>query len=294
MPGAQQHSQLDDRDADDSYSDYSQADWRMLELWGPCMTDLLLSRVASAQRLSEQVAEKLVLEIRSGRLPLGAKLPAEARLVEQLGVSRTVVREAVSRLKSMGLVDARQGSGVYVKAALPEEPLRFNVRSLKSKEAVIQMTEVRRALEAEVAATAARRRTSADLKNIQRAVKALDNAVGSGGNGVDEDVLFHRALAEAARNPFLMSTLDYLARFLHGTVGVMRANEAHRDDFIRQVREEHAAIVAAIELGNPAQSRKAATRHMNNAVRRINAADPKFWTDVGERLAQPLVEGLPP
>jgi GntR family transcriptional repressor for pyruvate dehydrogenase complex len=257
------------------------------------MTNLQLSTVTPGRRLSEQVAEQLEAEVRSGRLAPGSKLPPEARLVEQLGVSRTVVREAVSRLKSMGLVDARQGSGVYVKTSLPQEPLSFNVRYRKSKEAVIQMVEVRRALEAEVAALAAQRRTAAELQRIRRAVAALDKAVKAGGSGVEQDVLFHRALAEAARNPFLMSTLDYLARFLHGTVGVMRANEAHRDDFVREVRDEHAAILAAIEAGDPAKARQSATRHMNNAVRRINAADPAFWTQEGERLAQPLVDGLP-
>jgi GntR family transcriptional regulator, transcriptional repressor for pyruvate dehydrogenase complex len=248
--------------------------------------------VSSGARLSDQVAQQLATEIRAGRLAPGAKLPPEARLVEQFAVSRTVVREAVSRLKSLGLVDSRQGSGVYVNASVPFAPLNFDARHAVSKEAVVQMVEVRRALEAEVAALAAQRRTTADLQRIQQAVTALDLAVHAGGNGVDEDVKFHRAIADAASNPFLIGTLEYLAQFLRGATQVTRANEARRTDFAAQVQAEHAAIVSAIEARDVARARQAAGRHMNNAIRRIEQADPSFWSQEGERLAQPLVKGL--
>jgi len=115
--------------------------------------------------LSEQVAEALSAEIRAGRPAAGDKLPTEAALVEQFAVSRTVVREAVSRLKSLGLVESRQGSGVFVKRAA-FAPLNFDTRSAASMQAVIQMVEVRRALEAEVAALAAQRRTAADVTTV--------------------------------------------------------------------------------------------------------------------------------
>jgi GntR family transcriptional regulator, transcriptional repressor for pyruvate dehydrogenase complex len=247
--------------------------------------------VSSGARLSDQVAHQLAAEIQAGRLAPGAKLPAEARLVEEFLVSRTVVREAVARLKSLGLVDSRQGSGVYVRAALPFEPLNFDARHAESREAVMQMVEVRRALEAEVASLAAQRRSVADVRGIQRSVRALDKAVQAGGDGVEEDVQFHRAIAEAARNPFLMDTLNYLAQFLRGATRVTRANEARRADFAAQVREEHARIAAAIEAGDPKAAREAAARHMNNALRRIESADPAFWSQEGARLAQPLVRG---
>ena len=84
--------------------------------------------VASGARLSDQVAQQLAKSISAGRLAAGAKLPPEARLVEQFQVSRTVLREAVSRLKSLGLVDSRQGSGVYVSASPPYAPLNFDAR----------------------------------------------------------------------------------------------------------------------------------------------------------------------
>ena len=138
------------------------------------------SPVVSADRLSVQVAQRLANEIREGRLSPGDKLPTEAQLVEQFQVSRTVVREALSRLKSLGLVASRQGSGVYVDQSAAFEPLNFDARHAASREAVIHIVEVRRALEAECAQLAAEKRTAADLRGIQQALKALDVAVGLG------------------------------------------------------------------------------------------------------------------
>ncbi|WP_093020449.1 FadR/GntR family transcriptional regulator [Variovorax sp. OV700] len=248
--------------------------------------------IAPGARLADQVADALAAEVRSGRLSEGDRLPTEAALAEQFGVSRTVVREAVSRLKSLGLLDSRQGSGVYVRAA-GVEPLRFEMPHVASREAVVQMVELRRALEAEVAALAAERRTPEDVRRIQEAIEALHAAVAAGGNGADEDVRFHRAIAEAARNPFLIGTLQYLRQFLHGATRVTRANEARRADFAREVAQEHARIVEAIEAGDPLRAREAAKSHMDNAIRRIEQADPAFWQQEGAQLARPLVEGWP-
>lgn len=234
----------------------------------------------------------MAAEIRSGRLAAGDKLPTEASLVNQFSVSRTVVREAMSRLKSLGLIESRQGSGVFVKE-IGFSPLNFDAKSTVSRQAVIQMVEVRRALEAEVAALAAQRRTQVDVKRIRKSITRLDKAVLAGGDGVDEDVDFHRAIAETARNPFLIGTLEYLGQFLQGATRVTRANEARRADFARQVREEHAVIVSAIEAGDAEAARKAAASHMNNAIARIEHADPAFWQQTGVQLASPLVHGLP-
>ena len=88
--------------------------------------------------LSDQVADVMAAEIRSGRLAAGDKLPTEASLVNQFSVSRTVVREAMSRLKSLGLIESRQGSGVFVKE-IGFSPLNFDAKSTVSRQAVIQM-----------------------------------------------------------------------------------------------------------------------------------------------------------
>ncbi len=239
-------------------------------------------------KLAEQVAGALEAEIRAGRLTIGEKLPTEAALVQQFGVSRTVVREAISRLKSLGLLDARQGSGVYVQDP-GIAPLSFGRTLSASREAVAQIVEVRRALESEVAVLAAQRRSEQDVLNIRAALQAIAIAVAAGQDGVDEDVRFHRAIAQAAGNPFMISTLDYLAQFLRGATRVTRANEARRADFAQAVNLEHELIVRAIAAADPEAAHAAAAQHMKNALLRIQQADESFWQQDGERLAQSLV-----
>lgn len=249
-----------------------------------------LSAVQPSLRLADQVAQQLEAQIRARRFLPGDKLPTEAALVRQLAVSRTVVREAVSQLKSRHLVESRQGSGVFVKQA-GVEPLNFDDLPSAGKDAVSQIVEVRRALESEVAELAAQRRSPGDLRRIRLAVDALARAVAEGRDGVEEDVAFHRAIAQAAGNPFLISTLDYLAQYLRGATRVTRANEARRADFAQAVIVEHERIVRAIEAGDPRAARQAAADHMNNAIARIQQADPRFWQEDGKRLAQAI---LPP
>lgn len=239
-------------------------------------------------RLSEQLADALVVSIRDGQLSPGQKLPTEQALVERFGVSRTVVREALSRLKTLGLVESRQGSGAFVMATSQQALEQLSLEPDGSVDAVIQMVEVRRALEAESAALAAARRTPQSVKQIKQALQALGKAVKAGGDGVQEDVAFHTAIAQASRNPFLLATLAYLNRFLLDATRVTRANEATRADLEAQVHQEHSAIVKAIEAGDVAAARQAGTNHMLNAARRIGQADPAFWAHHGQQLADHL------
>lgn len=249
---------------------------------------LHFAAIKPGAKLAEQVADVLEQEIRAGRMKPGEKLPSEATLVQQFAVSRTVVREAISGLRSRGLVDARQGSGVFV-CQPGVEPLRFTVPSAAPHESVLQILEVRKALEAEVAELAAQRRTDSELEAIRSSLGAIREAVAQGRDGVEEDVRFHHAIAVASRNPFMTSTLDYLAQFLLGATRVTRANEARRLDFTQQVEDEHEAIVQAIEAGDADAARVAAARHMKNAQGRIKAADPGFWQEDGARLAGGLL-----
>ncbi|MFZ2991029.1 FCD domain-containing protein, partial [Ideonella sp.] len=127
-----------------------------------------------------------------------------------------------------------------------------------------------------------------DLRNIKAAVANLDKAVRAGGDGVAEDVAFHAAIAAAACNPFMLATLAYLNHFLLDATRVTRANEATRADLELAVRDEHAAIVAAIEAGDVQAARQAGSNHMANAAQRIGRASPEFWAAQGLQLADRL------
>jgi DNA-binding FadR family transcriptional regulator len=222
-----------------------------------------------ARALSDTVAQQLLKQIDKGAFERGGKLPTEAVLAQQFGVSRTVIREAVSRLKNEGVVEPRQGSGVFVAAHGAVRPLRIDYAEAVEPGSVVQILALRRAIEAEVAAEAAMRRTDADMMSIDAALVQIDEAVGEGEDGVTQDVAFHRAIAAATGNPYFLKTLTFLNQYLEAGTVVTRRNEALREDFSRQVREEHAAIAAAIRAGDAMAARNAAQSHMYNAQRRL-------------------------
>ncbi|PYE20576.1 GntR family transcriptional regulator [Paraburkholderia silvatlantica] len=222
--------------------------------------------------LSDTVAQQLLAQIDKGTFARGGKLPTEAVLAQEFGVSRTVIREAISRLKNEGVVEPRQGSGVYVSAHGAIRPLRIDYAQAMEGGSVLQILAVRRAIEAEVAAEAAMRRTDADMMAIDAALGKIDEAVAEDRDGVAEDVAFHRAIATVTGNPYFLKTLTFLNQYLEAGTVVTRRNEALREDFSRQVRDEHAAIAAAIRAGDPMAARNAAQTHMYNAARRLAEA----------------------
>jgi len=112
-----------------------------------------------------------------------------------------VVREAVHQLRSKGMVQSRQGSGVYVAPRPVNLPLAFDPAVLKSVQAVVHVVEVRRVLEGEMAALAAERAGRSQVAGLRRALKAIDAAAAAGHDGVAEDLSFHRLIGEATGNP---------------------------------------------------------------------------------------------
>ena len=114
---------------------------------------------------------------------------------------------------------------------------------------------------------------------MRGALEAIDAAVAAGGDGVDEDLAFHRSIAESTGNDVMVSTVRYLGEVLRGGIRVTRANEARRGDFIEEVRQEHHAILEAIEAGDARLARAAAYRHMKRAAFRLQDADDTFWTE---------------
>ncbi|GAB4400575.1 MAG: FCD domain-containing protein [Rhodoferax sp.] len=219
------------------------------------------------------MADLLRQRIERGELRPHDRLPTEQELVLRHGVSRTVVREAVSQLKSIGLLVSRQGSGVYVAAPSGPKALAFDPTVLHSLQAVIQVVEVRRALEGEVAALAAQRADPGAVQDILDALAAIDSAVEAGRDGVEEDLRFHRAVAAATGNPQFTRLLGFLEQYQRDAMTVTRANEALREDFVEQVRAEHREIAAAIAAHDPERARRAAIMHMFRAARRIEEAD---------------------
>jgi DNA-binding FadR family transcriptional regulator len=137
-----------------------------------------------ARALSDTVAQQLLKQIDKGAFARGGKLPTEAVLATQFGVSRTVIREAISRLKNEGVVEPRQGSGVFIAAHGAIRPLRIDYAEAVGAGSVLQILALRRAIEAEVASEAAMRRSDADMVSIDAALAKIAEAVAEGDDGV--------------------------------------------------------------------------------------------------------------
>jgi GntR family transcriptional repressor for pyruvate dehydrogenase complex len=220
------------------------------------------------ERLSDRLAALLVQQLESPGMGPGSRMPTERQIAETHGVSRTVVREAVHQLKSRGLLVSRQGAGIFV-ADHQNRPLAFNPEVMKSVEAVVQVVEVRRVIEGEIAALAAQRAKRSQVATIRRKLTAIDAAARAGGDGVDEDLEFHRAIGDACGNPQFGQIVAFLEQYLRDAMRVTRANEARRMDFMEAVRSEHRAIYDAIAARDAAGARKRALEHLANGRRRL-------------------------
>ena len=255
-----------------------------------------LASMAAAARgkttLADHVTSVLAQQIRSGEFAPDARLPSEMELTERFSVSRTVIREAISRLKSEGLVGSRRGSGTVVLPVTQATPFRLDLNmddGRDSIQAVLRVIELRRGVEGEMAALAAQRRTSAQNLAIQQALQAIDAAAAAGRDGVQEDFAFHAAISNASHNPLYTSLVQFLSQFLHAAIRVSRMNEARSNEFVQQVRAEHAALAQAINDGNAEAARAAALRHMEQSALRLQAADKAFWASAeGQAAARDL------
>lgn len=220
-------------------------------------------------RLSDRLAALLSAQIEGGGLHPGDRLPTEAQLAATYGVSRSVVREAVHQLRSRGLVISRQGAGVFVAPPPLHRPLDFDPTVLESLDAVLQVLELRRVLEGEMAALAAERATRAQVAGLRRALKAIEQAPAHGRLGVEEDFAFHRAIGEATHNPQFVRLLAFIEQYLLEGMRVTKGNEARRDEWMQQVHDEHLAIVEAIAVRDAEGARRAAIRHHLGGAARL-------------------------
>ena len=219
--------------------------------------------------LAQRVVAGLKDKILAGDLPPGHKLPSEAELIDEYGVSRTVVREAVTRLRAEGLVETFQGRGSFV-LAMPE-PTSFTVESaaIRTHHDVLDMVEFRLGIETEAAALAAARVNSAGAKAIREALQAFVNAAPE--NQVEADFAFHRALAAASANRFYLDLLDSLGPMMIMLARTRLGNAYSPTDaaHVDRVRREHDDIAAAVIAGDPATARAAMRVHLGNTRRRL-------------------------
>lgn len=233
------------------------------------MPEFKVERLTVSGSLTDRVCEALTQLIRGEDFPPGSRLPSEMKMASRFGVSRTVIREAVSRLKSEGLVEPRQGSGVFVRDEKIHAPFRIDPSIVESIPSILKVVELRMVLESEIAAFAARRRTAAQLNAIRKALKQIDIDENNGLDGVVADIAFHRSIAEATGNPHFLALIEFLFTFLKNATQVTRSYESTKLTLSHEVKKEHAEIVEAIANKDVESAREAARRHMEGASRRL-------------------------
>jgi GntR family transcriptional repressor for pyruvate dehydrogenase complex len=228
----------------------------------------------STPRLPEQIAAILARQIGEGRYLPGAKLPPESRLSEVFGVSRSVVREAISRLKTEGLLDSRQGKGVMVLGPAARTAFRMDGIDQLSQPDLSQFYEMRAVIESETAALAARRRSPKDLKRLRDCLARMARAVKDRRDGTQPDLEFHRIIAEVSGNRYLRDLMDYLNARAGSVIRTAREHSSRSSNLPSNVQKEHESIFKAIAAGDADAARVSSRRHLHSAARRLGINKP--------------------
>ena len=222
--------------------------------------------------LVKQVRDNLRSEIASGRFEVGEKLPSQSLLTERFDVSRTVVREAIASLEADGLVESHQGAGVFVIARAGQSHLPFQRIDQERISSLLEMLELRAAVEIEAAALAAQRRSPVQEEAIFRAHQAVAASIARDERSTDADFAFHRAIAAATNNPRFSEFLDLL-----GQSAIPRASlqaegtDSVRGSYFDKIVDEHRQIAQAISAGDEAAAREAMRTHLKGSQRRYRA-----------------------
>ncbi|WP_434456957.1 FadR family transcriptional regulator [Stutzerimonas urumqiensis] len=223
--------------------------------------------------LAHEIVDELTRRILAGTLRLGDKLPSENMLVKEYGVSRTVIREALSRLQTAGYVETHHGKGTFVVERVAQTGLRLSHETAAD---VRWILELRMGVETQAVALAALRRTDAQLLGMRQALDDYEALASSGDSCVEADKRFHLAIAEATGNPYFTNILLHL-----GNVMIPRnridIRERGGSDLSRQAHlasVEHELIYAAIHRRDPDGARAAMWTHLTNSRERFTASTP--------------------
>lgn len=217
------------------------------------------------RKVSAVAAEQIVEAIKKGDFPVGSRLPSEFELAEQMGVSRPSIREALSALQAMMLIESRPGSGNYVLRAPSPLDERNAVGLIESEAGCLEVMEAREALEPAVAAVAAEKADEAALARLRESLKRMGKFAAQNDFEAyfEADKAFHLALADAAGNPLVSSALGPLI----GTMDHKVYREFTRHYYLKNVSDLqhvvdlHREIVDAVEEKDSATARSKMVEH---------------------------------
>jgi GntR family transcriptional repressor for pyruvate dehydrogenase complex len=217
--------------------------------------------LVSVVRPYEQIVAQVQQAIRDNRYPRGSKLPTERELAESFGVSRSVVREAIKVLAANGLVESRQGSGIFVRNdPIPTVTRAFTLSVSPDAESLDKLFEFRCGLETEAARLAALRRAGDQVEAMREALALAGNTTPRHDWDTfgESDSRFHRLVAEASGNPYLVVAVATARDMQRDVVRLFSESPGRMDVAINH----HLAILEAIATGDSERSAKAMTAHI--------------------------------
>lgn len=234
-----------------------------------------LPSLARPSLLSRAVQDALRAYILDNNLQAEDPLPAEGELARQLGVSRNSVREAVKALESLGVLETRRGSGIFVRD-FSFEPLLNNLQYglLFDLEDLGELLEVRRVLEVGMIGQILPLVTPAQLATLHSTLEQMRMRAEGGEPFPEEDRLFHQTLFENLGNQILLRLLDIFWLAFHKAIEQKALSDWDSNPL--QTYRNHAAIVAAIEESNPALVRSALEQHYGGIVQRLSHAKQRL------------------
>lgn len=220
------------------------------------------------ERLADLVYGKVLEQVLSGQFGIGDRLPTETEFAETFSVSRPVIREAMQRLQSDGVVLTRQGAGTYVRRKPPRRLMEL-IQSSKVAD-VLRCIEARMAIEGATAHFAAQRRTEPDIVRLQASIEELRRTFENGELNPEVDFAFHRIIAGASGNRHLLGVFDFLTKGIRAnmlvTLGITRKGSKER---AQRIVDEHERVLDAI-LDSDSDSAALAMRyHLDQARKRL-------------------------
>jgi GntR family transcriptional regulator, transcriptional repressor for pyruvate dehydrogenase complex len=219
------------------------------------------------QNRTGQLIDVLRNEIRVNKLRPGERLATEQQLVSRFQVSRTVVREAIASLRAEGFLVTRQGAGAFVADGAATRPFQIVLEDQRSLTELLNVMQLRLAVELEAAGIAAEKRNKAAINELGRCLDMIDDAIRAGGTAVDEDFAFHFAIAAATGNPHFERFMRFLGSVIipRQTLRVGMDDPEERRAYLTKIQVEHRIIYGAIRDANVEYARRAMRLHLEQA-----------------------------
>ena len=229
------------------------------------------------RNLAQGVVEEITASIVQGTLKPGDKLPTESAIMALHGVSRTVVREAISHLQAGGLVQTRHGIGTFV-LARPQGSLGVATDSIVTVLDVLAILELRISMETEAAWLAASRRTEEQAQALGAALADMQRSTAEGRASVEADVRFHQLIAHATGNRYFVEILSQLGNAIipRARVNTPALEQDRPADYLDRVNREHEDIYNAILRRDPEAARAAMRTHLSNSRERLRQAQQRI------------------